>query len=379
MAKPRLLFYLKPQGLEVYSDQNQGSANLNFPPQLVRHQEVFDGEQFLASLEKFLTELGVADLPIIILISKPLIYAKQFVYQQTGVDRNLVEDFINTVPFDNAQIAQIELSGRDSLLILATNRLLYQKIVDIAQKLGAKVEAVVPDTVFNLPSPVLSPDDVNQIYDDKKTLESANFLVSQTTTSPAKVVVSKEAEESGEDIEEEEKEGKSTNKLLIIFGGLFILGGLAALGLMSKLIKNPWAKNETPVVKTTSPSSSTPAASVTVSVGSDSAVLVSSSSAAQKEVAKDKLNIQIINGTGVAGQSTRVKDLLTKLGYKNIEIGNIQITGETKTVVDFSSKVSQPNRQEMIKGLQDIFATVSTKDASPSAKYDISVITGIYK
>lgn len=376
MAQPKLLFYLKAEVLEVYSDQTEGSANFTFPLDIVRHQEVRDGKGLTDNLEKFFSDLSISELPIIILISKALLYSKQLAESQTGIDRNLIEDFLDSVPFDNSQLAKLELSGQDSVLVVATNRLLYQKIMEAAQSVGGRVEAVVPEIIFNLQTSVLSPQDVKEIFADKKNLESANFLVSQAAN-PIKVEP-KVVENPEETAEGEKEQTPTQSKWLIILGTLFILGGLVVLGFMTKLINNPFMKSETPKVNTPQASAS-PQARVTVSIGSDSAILVSSQSATLKKEVKERLLIQIVNGIGIAGQSTRVKEILTKLGYSNIDIANTQITGESKSLVDFSKRVSPDYRQELIKSLQDIFATVSAREASSSAKYDVTVTTGIYK
>src|SRR5260221_1134503 len=158
MSKPKLLFYLKPGVLEIYSDQNEGSVNFVFSKEQVLHQEVVDNNNLIQSLTDFFQSLELKNLETIIFISAELLYIKQFPFEQTGVERSKVEEFIDSVPFDNAQISTIEISGENSLLVIAANRVLYQKIMEIVESFGAKVETVVPQIVFaQIQSPTLSP------------------------------------------------------------------------------------------------------------------------------------------------------------------------------------------------------------------------------
>lgn len=388
MAKPRLLFYLKPEALEIYSDQAEGAARLDFPPDVVKHQEVLDEEKYNQVLENFLTPMGIAELEAIVLISQPLIFSKEFPYEQstTAEDPNKplldynalntkIQEFVDAAPFDNNQISKLELRGETSTLILVTNKALYQNIVDVVSKLQGRVLSIVPITVFNglVQSQNLDQGAVDLVFSDKKTLQFNNFLLSQSVATPE----AKSVTITSPDGEEEEEKGGKKQKILLILGMLFILGGLVVLASMLGFIPNPLLKNGSTQVPTNIlQASPDPNVAVTVATGS---ATPATSSAALQEVKKDLIKIGVTNGSGVAGQGGRVQDALTALGYEDITIVGTSISGSTDTFVDFKNNVPAANRDEINSKLQEIFLTVKLAEGSPSANFDVNITTGVYK
>ena len=390
MAKPRLLFYLKPDLLEVYSDQVEGPARLDFPPEIVNYQEVFDPEKFAKSLEDFLGQIAVAQLEVVVLISQPLIFSKEFLYQESisNVDPNKplldynalntkIQAYIEATPFDNNHISKLELKGENSSLILVTNKSLYLPIVDLVTKLGGRVISVVPVTVFGDlgQKTILDGGDVDLVFDDKKTLQINNFLLSQNIAAVDAGKTVSPIVTGDEDDEEEEGNGKKS-KILLILGALFIIGGLLVLGMMLGFVKNPLPKSAGTAPET---SKSLPQPSAVVSVATESAILVGSPSAALQDIKKDQLKVNIINGSGVSGQGSKVKSILTPLGYKDITIGLTVLSGTTDTSISYSKKVTTVNKDELVQELGKTFLAVKTTEASSAARFDIEITTGIYK
>lgn len=398
MAKPRILFYLTPQALEVYSDQSDQPARLDFPTEIINHQEVFDLEKYNQILESFLSQMGIDGLNVVILLSQPLIFSQEFPFEQssnTDEDSNKplldynglntkIDQFVDQAPFDNNQIAKMELRADSSLLVLITNKALYQPIIDVLTKFETKVISVVPVTIFAqlAQKSILDTKDIEFIFSDKKALQQNNFLVGQVVddSTAIKTLALEDGDDLAKEEDEDDEKSDGTSKFLLIFGSVFIIGGLIVLAVMLGLVKNPLAKTatvESPNNLTTQnlASDNNPQ----IEVGSNSAVLVGSNSAVLQAVKKDSVQISVINGSGIAGQGSKVKNSLTALGYKNITIDGTLLSGTSDTLVNFASTINSAARDEITQQLAKIFASIKTQDASPSAKVDIQITTGVYK
>jgi len=92
-------------------------------------------------------------------------------------------------------------------------------------------------------------------------------------------------------------------------------------------------------------------------------------------VSKDQLQVQILNGTGVPGEASLLQKEIEKLGFKSIDTGNADTKDATKTMVSFSSKVSDDVKTEVLSTLQNMYTSVDTSD-TPSAGVDIKITTG---
>lgn len=90
---------------------------------------------------------------------------------------------------------------------------------------------------------------------------------------------------------------------------------------------------------------------------------------------KSQVKIQILNGTGVAGQAGLLSDDLKSLGYTNITTGNASEQNMTDTQVTFSSTLGSDIVTEITTKLKGVFTNVITNNASLS-NFDVQITTG---
>lgn len=92
---------------------------------------------------------------------------------------------------------------------------------------------------------------------------------------------------------------------------------------------------------------------------------------------KSKVQVQVLNGTGITGEAAYLQTQLGNLGYTNIKTGNSESTVSTTTVT-FSSKLDSGVVSEITQKLNSIYQTVSTNTSS-SATFDAVVVIGLRK
>jgi hypothetical protein len=94
-------------------------------------------------------------------------------------------------------------------------------------------------------------------------------------------------------------------------------------------------------------------------------------------VSKEELTLEILNGTGIPGQAALIRTQLSKLGYQKFTLDNLDRDDTATTELNYTSRVSKDQRNEISAELKKIFKNVDTEEvASEEAKFDISIVTG---
>jgi hypothetical protein len=104
---------------------------------------------------------------------------------------------------------------------------------------------------------------------------------------------------------------------------------------------------------------------------------VAPSSSPAATIDKTKIQIQVQNGTGIAGEAAYLQTQLGNLGYTNIKLGNSDST-VTATTVTFSGTLNSGVVSEITQKLNSIYQTV-TAGTSSTATFDVVIVTGLKK
>lgn len=95
-------------------------------------------------------------------------------------------------------------------------------------------------------------------------------------------------------------------------------------------------------------------------------------------VDKDTISINVLNGTGIAGEAKVMRDYLVTLGYSDIAVGNASRQDYVVTEIIYSTNVPEALINELVSGLQKKYQEVKSKKGIPS-KGDIEIIVGYKK
>lgn len=355
------LLFLSPNGLDFY-DLNKGqSTHLAFAPTIVNHQEIQDRAQFEKLVGSFLKQVGIRQA--VMVLSSALIYDKLISKDQVKPEEvdNLIKDWLVKVPFADQKLSYLKLDSKDGLEVMATNKDLFSSVVKLTQGLGAKIEQVVPATVFGQVNQPLDPGQMHQILSASNLLKKANFLVGQNV----EAVVSPAPTDA---VSDEPVEGKGGRGRYLIYGLvvvlLFILSGVVGWWKWQE-----WQQAAKPQIQTPPAESS-----ITAQIATPSAE--ASESASPSASLTTDLEIQVLNGSGVSGQAGQVKSLLEGLGYQNVVTGNSTGESATATTIEYIESVSQADITAMTDVLAKSLVEVTSAVASPSGSFDVVVTTG---
>lgn len=175
--------------------------------------------------------------------------------------------------------------------------------------------------------------------------------------SPAAATETKEdsSEDSDSDDEEEEEAKPPVNKkLLIILGLVIVVGGLVAGGTLyfRSRVEKPETPSETAQEPTATPE--------------------------PEEVAVEDYAIQVLNGSGIAGEAGVVQGLLDSAGFEEIETGNASSFDFTDTEVRMKASVEEAVFNVIRDALSN-YSVVQGDTLSDDSDYDIVVTVGSTK
>ena len=95
-----------------------------------------------------------------------------------------------------------------------------------------------------------------------------------------------------------------------------------------------------------------------------------------KPVDRSEIKVEVLNGTGTAGDAGLVKSALEDLEITEITVGNADEQEETDTTVTYSDKLDLALIDEIVAELEKTFAEVKTKKGTIAGDFQIRIVTG---
>jgi hypothetical protein len=357
LFKKPLVCYLKSASLEVFDTNKNTQHKFSFPPEFVKHAEIVGESKFQEQLQKFFEGLNLKKGKGIILLASEIVYINSIDITANN-EKGETDKFLNVVPVNKSNISTFSLHKNNKVLILATNKKLYEKVVDALRAINIKIFSVAPITAFDDRTTVteLTPDDARKISGDNELLQRFNFLRDKQESE------SYENSRENNSITEEDKNGKKNFKkqIFLLILSLLLLAGTAAYFLLwSGFIENPWLKKTSaPPVEDKKPTKKTEPGPTKAIFKEKSAVI-----------------IEILNGSGIEGQAGKLSTLLEEAGYENISTGNTE-SEEDITTIKYNDQISKEMLDEIIELIEGEVPDPTLEEASISSDFDIRITTG---
>lgn len=360
LDKPTALVFLKPNGLDIFTQSGEYSTSLEFTPEELRHLEVINAEKIAARIAKCISSLKSQQ--VLLALSDEVVFEKRLPSQEAN--QAALDDFFANVPFDKQKIIQKVVSLEDEKVAISCNRQLCEIIVNTFHEKGWLIKHILPLSVFKTSDPGTPM--AQEVPDILRTINnhSAYDLVSGIHVKPgAAVEANPQAEDENADDAPRPTVTIQYNIWLLAILGIVILIMFGVLGYQFYQARS------------TSKEAVVPSIEPSVIPAASSSVEVSATPAAEFKSTKD-LTVTVLNGSGISGQAGKVKTELEKLGLTHIDVGN-SVTAENSktTIASFSASVSDKDQQGILDVLDTFFTSVDST-ISAKAQYDVYILTG---
>jgi len=347
-AKPTILIVLRAKSMEFYNGREEEKEILDFPPKVLKKDDIVDWEKFELLIEEFIARNSLKKQHAIMVLSKDILFEKTIPNADSVIEEAEIAKYLKKIPYDEKDIITKKLKDEANTYLVSAYKDFYQSIKYIFEKYGWVIEQVVPVTMFEDFDSDKTFDyaEVNLILSNKDMLKIGDMTTDADTVKPSRVAQVQNSNSSG----------------IFTLHNLFLLVGIAAVcgsiffailyfNLLKLPTSLPGVASPTPTPLPTSTPTPTP------------------------EFGKSDVSVEVLNGTGTPGQAGSVKAIIEGLGFSAIETGNADASDNTTTLVVFSDKIPKNIQEEIITELEKTFEKVtSSEDANAST--DIVITTG---
>lgn len=147
-GKPAVILYLRRASLEVCTAQGK-IQTLDFPQKDIRSLEIVDRVDFETTLTGFFK--GLKKQRALILLSPGVLFQKNLAGSQSPIEKAAAQkEFIDAIPLDPGVVAHVAFQLGDNIYCIATNKLLYETVKAVVEKVGWHITGVTPAVVFGI-------------------------------------------------------------------------------------------------------------------------------------------------------------------------------------------------------------------------------------
>ena len=333
------IIFIDRNNLYYYGGNVHTIIAMAFSKTAVSDLEIIDKDELEKQISEWVTAQKIEPTTAII-VFPPSCYFQKEIPLTTPPEQldSIKKEFLANIPFNETLTQEFTLA-KSTIMTVINKRFAYT-LRDIFRSLNFKVESIAPTT---------------ELYGAQQ--------ITSFTPSIAQDALKKINRDSSFSIDEVEQitQGPmydapqtppSNNRLYIMLGVFAVL--LAVLGGVYFMNKKPTKK--TVVTITPVPLQQT----IPVPEATESAVISPTSSLTL--IAKDELTIQVLNGSGVAGQADEIKSRLEEKTFDNITTGDSPVLQSAKTLVVFKPEVAEKDRKDIINIIEFYVEEVSVQE-----------------
>lgn len=352
------IIYLHRDGFDYASTDKPEVKHLSFSSDLVLDLEIINVDNLKTAIQSFIGAEKIPPAHALIILGDSVIFSKTLVGKTPEEQNTESKEYLKNVPFEHV-VSKIYKTQKETKII-ATNKDFYTAIKSAFESNGHTFSAVTHQIFFSkdLPSEATLTGAQAKILfgwvDSIKTTENFLDQPAPVKTESEQILLSAKPQ----------KKKSSLPVLIPVFGIL--------IAIMVVLYLSQQNQNKTLVTKASSQPQVLPSFTPTPTIEPTPAVSTSSASLVSEY---GSISINILNGSGIAGQAEKTKQILTDVGFKNIETGNASTRTQTRTIVIFSKLLPDEVRTLIVNTLKSSYGAVSAQETQ-SSEYDVIVTVG---
>jgi hypothetical protein len=147
-SKPAIVIVLRLKSIEFYNGKEAEKEILQFPPKVLKKDEIVDWEKFELFIEEFIARNSLRKQHAIMVLGKDILFEKTIPLGDAEKEKTEEAKFFKSIPFDEKDIVTKRLKDDDKIYLVSTHKDFYQSVKYTLEKFGWTIEQVVPMTMF---------------------------------------------------------------------------------------------------------------------------------------------------------------------------------------------------------------------------------------
>ena len=376
----KIVFLIRRKGYEIYCSKNKEPLIWVPSDKSYNNLEVLDHDLFEAEASTFFSKSPLPQSQLMFVFSDEVLFSTELddVSAETSKtatpeevakakENHLAQKqkFYDEVPINPPDVLKDESAQDGKHLYFAANRELFAVLKNFLQRenISHQVTGVFLAPVLGLDIPA-TPLETQASFG----MEFINLIFGKVAHMRLHNLWLSDPEH--QELQEEKKKFKVGDGRKAFVAGVFATICLVGLGLaMWFTLGSIFVKKPKPVPETALPADIAPIQTPVESVAPASP---------SGKINPDTLSgytIRVLNGSGVAGQASAVKNVLSPLGFTQFTLGNGDAAELSTTTVVFTSRVPESVRQTVMARILDLFPTAISQIGLEEADFDIVVTT----
>lgn len=357
-TKPLLAFLHRNQ-ISFYHESWAEVVTLAVPEEICKDLECVGKDDLCTLLSNFFKQNRIQPTEMVLVLSDNVTFSHELEnLSENEAKVEEVKKFVQSVPFENKYFKELRFNKRSIVYVL--NRNYYQPIVHCFHTAHFEAVALIPQLAIDesLQSTDLTPDLAKVIWEQLDTLKkNFNFLTEEKTVSSVRDI------------------SKPSHEREMILVGVFVL----LLAVLGGVLFMTQRQNQTPTV-TPSPVpavrnvSPTPSTIPGGGASNTATSAATTSTPSPTQPPRSSLRIQVLNGSGQAGQAGNIQAALRQLGYSNIQIETTTVSG-ARTSMIVKSTIPTTYREEIVARVQTITGGEMSVQENNDIDVDILITT----
>lgn len=319
------------------------NKEFKFPKELIRDLEVVDEKKLKSTLADFIKSAEIKTKKVIMIFSESTYLEKRITKQEFPQKTEIVESFSDLVPFEDIFVR--ELKNDEEIRLVVINRDFYEPILNILNDLKFKLSSIFPEFAI---SKVLGKYDLDQTAANNivKSLAKLRSFDLLRVSKEKDFVATKDvqalsgSEKSLKNIKSDEN--KKLRYLLLLLGALVVFMVIILVGSANKKKEKAIEaeqraekiQQEQQLLKERAEQK---ANKNKPSQSADSDGETNSEEATESSEVKDvdlaDYSLRVLNGSGISGQGSRMRQAFEDLGFGEIDVGNAKTNDSGETLV----------------------------------------------
>jgi hypothetical protein len=356
MFSKTIAINLSRDSLSFYTFEGEPLV-LRLDEQTLKDLEIEDARRLENHIADFVSTNNLGGRAALLVLSDEILFRKSFPRSEN--EQNEVEAFINEVPFPPDKLARLTPTTSTEINVIATNKDLYEVIVNSLKRNKIKVVNVIPR--YFLKGGNITDESIKEALDNDTGLQLHDFL--------------KSTEKYRAKSAKKDRRKTIVASMLALFGIVFLASTLLYMFVF---------KGNLPFIAKKSSGSSAVVTKPTEEIKDETEQSTSAEDESPETdegvdaISAEEINVLVLNGTGEPGAAGSTSDIIAQLNFMEIEIGNAEEQNHEITLVRYSPDIPESIIDSLVKILESEFENVEYEifDIEEESEYLIIITSG---